>query len=427
MTTRLPRPRRRQARLAVSMVLCCSTLVASAHAADDSSVEGASAEEPTVEVSIVDGSTLSGAITSLASGILAIDVDGETKSVPLDSVLEIRMPAATKPQEDRDVPTLRLHLASGGQLTCRQIVMQDRTVVAETVVAGELRLPLAAVAAIRFQSSDPAVDARWAELVQSAPDDDLLIVRNGDVLDRLDGTLSGLDADTLTFLVGDQRVPIDRTRPKLFGLVTARSSGDRKPPVGELRLRNGDRLPVESLALAGDVVQASVAGIPANIRWSVIETIDLGRGKVRFLSDMEPRTLEHIPYVGVTALDSVFDVLKDHSDAGPDAPIRIDRQSFSRGLVIHSRTKLVYRLGGEYQRFVAVAGIEQLVRPRGDLDLIISADGRELFRQNIKGTDEPISLDLDVSGANELTIFVDFAGNADISDHLALGDARIIK
>ena len=64
---------------------------------------------------------------------------------------------------------------------------------------------------------------------------------------------------------------------------------------------------------------------------------------------------------------------------------------------------------------------------RGDLDLVISADGKELFRRNVKGSDPPIPLDLDVTGARELTIFVDFAGDWDISDHLALGNARLIK
>ena len=98
------------------------------------------------------------------------------------------------------------------------------------------------------------------------------------------------------------------------------------------------------------------------------------------------------------------------SDAGPETPIRIDRQTYRRGLVIHSRTRLTYRLNGEFQRFVAVAGIEQLVRPRGDLDLVITGDVKVLFRRNVNGTDAPIPLDLSVTGVRELTIFVDFAG-----------------
>ena len=404
---------RRMPAIAAGLFLVTSALVAGA-------------AEP-AEIATVDGATLSGTIASLEAETLTIEVDGATKSVPLESVLEIRMPEASEPAAQDEAAPLRLHLKPGGHLTCRQVVMQDRSVVAETIVAGQLRLPLSEIAAIRFRPADAAVEASWKELVESAPDRDLLIVQNGDVLDRLEGTISSLDANTLTFLVGDQRVPIDRSKPKLFGVVTGRSAGERKSPVGELRFRNGDRLPVTSLSLDGETFQAGVAGATAGIRSAAVEAIDLGRGKVKFLSDMEPQTLEHTPYVGVAALDSVFDVLVDHSDAGPESPIRIDRQSFRRGLVIHSRTTLVYRLGGEYQRFVAVAGIEQLVRPRGDLELVISADGKELFRRNVKGTDSPIPLDLDVTGARELTIFVDFAGDLDISDHLALGDARVIK
>ncbi|MGC1272878.1 MAG: NPCBM/NEW2 domain-containing protein [Planctomycetaceae bacterium] len=378
------------------------------------------------DVSTVDGKTVTGNVVALDAETLTIEVGGVSKSVPLESVLQVRLPESDEPSEGND-GAIRLDLHHGGHLSCRQIVMEDRTVVADSVVAGRLRVPLSAVVAIRFRPAEQSVDEHWAELIQSSPDRDLLIVRNGDVLDRLDGTISGLDPQTLTFLVGDQRVPIDRSKPKLFGVVVGRSAADRKAPVGELQFRNGDRLPVSKLSFEGDVLQIAANGVSATTRMAAIEAIDFGRGKVKFLSDLQPRTLEHTPYFGMSAIDSVFDVLKDHSDAGPDVPIRIDRQGFQRGLVIHSRTRLSYRLNGEYQRFVAVAGIEQLVRPLGDLDLIITADDKELFRRNLKGTDSAVPLDLDVTGARELTIFVDFAGDSDISDHLALGDARLIK
>lgn len=378
------------------------------------------------DVSTVDGESVTGDIVALDAGTLTVEVDGASKEVPLESVLQVRLPKSGE-SPGLDEGDLRLDLHHGGHLNCRQIVMEDRTVVADSVVAGKLRIPLSAVVAVRFRPADPAVDDKWTELIQSDPDRDLLVVRNGDVLDRLDGTISSLDPQTLTFLVGDQRVPIDRSKPKLFGVVTGRSATTAVTPIGELQFRNGDRLPISTLSLDGDALRVDANGVEATVRLNAIEAIDFGRGKVKYLSDLEPRTLDHTPYFGPSAIDSVFDVLEDHSDAGRDVPIRIDRQAFRRGLVIHSRTTLKYRLNGEYQRFVAVAGIEQLVRPLGDLDLVITADGKELFRRNLKGTDAAVPLDLDVTGARELTIFVDFAGDSDISDHLALGDARLIK
>ncbi|HEX6986106.1 MAG TPA: NPCBM/NEW2 domain-containing protein, partial [Planctomycetaceae bacterium] len=344
---------------------------------------------PAAEVSTVDDRTLSGAVTALDATGVTVETDGAATPVPLDSVLAVRFPSSGE-QPPAEQEGISLRLKGGGRLTCRQVVMQDRAVVAETVAAGEFRVPLAAVEAIRFRPEDDAVAEAWDELAASSPERDLLVVRNGDVLDRLEGTISGLTPETLTFLVGDTRVPIDRSKPKLFGVVSGRSPAVSGKPVGELRFRNGDRLPVTNLSLDGDSLKATAAGAAVAVSVAHVEAIDFGGGKVQYLSQLEPRQKEHTPYIGTAELDSVFDVLVDHGDAGPGSPIRIDRQVFKKGLVIHSRTRLTYRLNGEYRRFVAVAGIEQLVRPRGDVDLVITADGKELVRKNVKGTDPPV-------------------------------------
>jgi hypothetical protein len=381
---------------------------------------------PAVEVSTTEGSTIAGPLVAIDAANVTVEREGKPTPVPLASVLEVRLTASDgSPAAGQS--GLELLVRDGGRLSCREVVLEDRVLVADTAVAGTLRFPLSSATALRFRPVDPAVAEAWKELAASSPDRDLLVVRNGDVLDRLDGTISSLDPQTLTFLVGDQRVPIDRSKPKLFGVVFGRSPGSPDEARVELRFRSGDRLPVSQVALQGDSLNVTTGDVEATVSLPDVEAIDFGRGKVRYLSDMEPRELEHTPYIGTAPLDSVFDVLVDRSAAGPEAPIRIDQQVFNRGVVIHSRTKATWRLGGKFQRFVAVAGIEQLVRPRGDLELVISADGKELHRSHVKGSDAPVPLDLDVAGARELTIFVDFAGDWDISDHLALGDARLIK
>jgi NPCBM/NEW2 domain len=385
------------------------------------------AAAPVVEVSTVDDRVVKGALVAIDGKSVTVQGEGAPARVPLPSVLEVRVaPSEAQPAPAETVITLRLR--GGGVLACRDVLFEERTLIADTAVAGKVRLPLAAAEAIRFRLPTDATADEWEELASSEPERDLLVVRNGDVLDRLDGTFGGLDAKTLTFRVGETRVPIDRSKEKLFGVVFGRAPSSSGSSSGDVRFRNGDRLPLSSVVLSGEALQVTLpTGSSVTVPLDGVDSVDFGRGKIQYLSQLEPRGKEHTPYIGTAPLDSVFDVLIDRSDAGPRAPIRIDRQVFKGGLVIHSKTRLTYRLNGEYRRLVAVAGIEQLVRPLGDVDLVIAADGRELLRKNVKGTDAPLPIDLDVSGARELTILVDFAGDWDISDHLALGDARLIK
>lgn len=383
---------------------------------------------PAADVVTLDDRAVSGSLVALDSQNVTVETDGTPKPIKLADVLEVRFPQADagRPQEAAEIA---LWLRDGGLLSCRQLLAKDRIVQAETVSAGAATFPIGTVSAIRFRPADPAVEEKWTELLQSAPERDVLVVRAGDVLDRLEGTLSGIDAENLTFLVGETRVPIPRSKPKLFGVVLGRSSAAKVEPTGELRFRNGDRLPVNTLKLEGETLAATTtAGGAVNVAASAVQSIDFGRGKVQFLSQLPPREKQHTSYWGDEP--PLFEVAVDHSFDGKDRPIRIERQTFRTGLVIYSRTKLTWRLNGEFRRLTAVAGIEQARRSNkvgGTVDLTISADGRTLFSRRVTKADPPIPLELDLTGARELTVFVDFGGDNDIGDHLALGDARLIK
>ena len=63
----------------------------------------------------------------------------------------------------------------------------------------------------------------------------------------------------------------------------------------------------------------------------------------------------------------------------------------------------------------------------GGGDRETSGEGKILFEADVRGTDAPQVLDLDVTGIRFLEILVDFGREFDIADHLDLGDAKLIK
>ena len=100
---------------------------------------------------------------------------------------------------------------------------------------------------------------------------------------------------------------------------------------------------------------------------------------------------------------------------------------YTKGLAIHSRTELSYRLAGEYRQFQALAGLDPTTRRTGFVSLTIRGDDKELFRSDIRPGTPPAEIDLDLTGINRLTIFVDYGDTSDIADRLNLCDARLTK
>jgi hypothetical protein len=157
-----------------------------------------------------------------------------------------------------------------------------------------------------------------------------------------------------------------------------------------------------------------------------IVSLDYSLGKVRYLSDLEPR---QVKYESSFGSETDYFLLEYHRDRPRDGKsLRVGNKEYARGLWIHPRTWLKYRLNGDYRRFQAVMGMDQNVDPNGHVQVVISGDGKTLHESAVRGTDAPQSLDLDVSGVRDLEIFVDYRKDKiDICNHLDLADAKVIK
>jgi hypothetical protein len=148
--------------------------------------------------------------------------------------------------------------------------------------------------------------------------------------------------------------------------------------------------------------------------------VDFSAGKVVYLSAMQPREVEETPYFLI-----MFPHQKDRSLVG--RPLRVGSRSFTRGLAIHSKTRLLYRLGGEFRRFTAEVGIDPEIES-GDALLKIVGDGKPLLEENVVALEPPRSISLPVDGVVELQIIVDYGRDKlDIGDRVHLGDAKVTK
>ena len=192
------------------------------------------------------------------------------------------------------------------------------------------------------------------------------------------------------------------------------------------------------MALVGDPVQQRRVAVQrvrveqvdrADESVGRVVRVDFSGGKIVFLSDLEPESAKWTPYFGPA---SVSPILAAYYAPRKDRPLmpgvlKLGEKEYQKGLAVHSRTELVYRLPGRFRQFQAVVGIDHRVRQRGNVRLVVTGDERVLLETAVTGTDDPKSVDLDIQGVRRLGILVDFGENLDVGDHLNLCNARIIK
>jgi hypothetical protein len=153
-----------------------------------------------------------------------------------------------------------------------------------------------------------------------------------------------------------------------------------------------------------------------------VVSLDLSAGKVKYLSTLEPREVTQVPF-----FDLPREVERDRSLLG--TPLTLGGRVYARGLGIFPQTRLKYRVAGEYSRFRAVAGIDDLApRLKTSVKLQVLADKRSLFEAELAPGEAPKVLDLDIAGARDLEILVDFgADQLNIGDFLDLADAKLTR
>lgn len=372
---------------------------------------------PQFELTTLSGRRQTGTLTEITSDSATLTAGGKSATVPLAEVLDIRALAPKGGGGDPRRP--ELGLTDGSHLSASILRVSEQGAQVDTAGFGKFTIPLNAVANIRLAALESPIADAWRELAGRELARDMLVIRKGNVLDHLDGTVGKIDDVRLHFVMDNDDIAL--AREKIFGIVYARRNPETGKPVCEVTLVGGDFLKLQNAQWSGGHLKAGLLGGAAIvIPGEQVATLDFSLGKVRYLSQLEPREVKYTPF-----FDQVWTYCRDRPRDG--GMLRLGNKEYARGLWIHSRTLLKYRLNRDYRRFQAVMGIDQAVAPLGNVHVVISGDDKVLHQSDVRGTDPPLNLDLDIAGVRELEILVDFGGDLDIADHLDLADAKVIK
>jgi hypothetical protein len=382
---------------------------------------------PAVEVQSTSGEPATGTLVELNAKQAALDTAKGRVTLELSQITGITVkesqPAAP-PQ-----PTVWLELADGSSLSgtaytvaggkARLVVSPDRT----------FEIPIGEIAWVRMQPSTDAIARQWAHILAQEAKTDLLVSKKGESIDYHKGILGDMNEETAAFDLDGEKLNVKR--PKIYGLVYHRAAGREMPEsVCSIAETGGLTWAARTIAVADNEVRwTTPTGVQVVRPLAALSRIDFSRGKVVYLSDLKADSVEWVPYFSIgkelPTRAAFYAPRMDRSLGG--GPLQLDGQRYKKGVAIHSRTTMVYRLPDRFRRFSALAGIDERVHPRGNVRLVIHGDERELLNVTVAGTEKAKPIDLDVTGVRRLTILVDFGDDLDVADHLDLCEARLTK
>lgn len=379
------------------------------------------------EAQTLDGQSTRGELKSMSGTEVVLATESGDVTLPLEKLATLA-PAGARPAGATG--NVEVDLVDGAQLSATDYTTKDGKASLKLSDETSLEVPTRVMRSVLLVPlGEPKLQKQWSEVTESKPAGDLLVVRKNDSLDYLEGIVRGLDAKSCQFELDGET--LDVKREKFVGIVYAAAKREELPqPIGTLSLGGGSRLPLRSLTLDGEQLAIET---PAGVKLAVplVETLrfDFSGGKIAYLSDLEPESVQFTPLVGFAeppqALLGYFEYRRDRGF--DDAPLKLDGKEFRKGLALASRTQLVYRLPDTFRLLRATAGIDDTTRESGSVFLTIKGDGKLLWEGEVRGTEPAKSLELDLSGVRRVEILADYGEGLDVGDRLDLGDLHVTK
>jgi hypothetical protein len=246
--------------------------------------------------------------------------------------------------------------------------------------------------------------------------------------DEMEGSFEGLAGNTLKFkadVLGAMEYKLDDVLGLAFAELKHFKTPGKTYCVAELA--GGGRVAGHPLKLDGEGLEwRTLEGTDLRLVLSAVTAIRMRNARVTYLSELVPDAVEEKPFV--EGLPFVWKHRADLDVFGK--PLVLGGVKYRRGLGVAAYTKLTYKIeSAGYKRFKAAAGICDSTAAGGKTAFRVLVDGKEAFAAKpllTRGA-KPVSVDLSVEKAREVSLIIDFGDESDLGDIGGWGDARLIK
>lgn len=369
----------------------------------------------------LDGTQATGDVKSLSTTSLDLETSAGPVSIPLAELQTLRIPG-----ESITTDPLAVTFVEGSVVQSTNVAVTTGKL---TFSGGPLdgkSVSVEQLHAIRLGPAEATLLPAWQEMQEKVSQSDLLIIRKGDALDFVTGTIGTIDVMSVSLLARGREVKV--ARDKVFGVVYATHPRVPGAPQCELELANGSRLRAKSVIFeSGNATFTTAFAASLSVPVDSLRSLDFALGRITPLM----KALTRESYARDSAYLKVrnFQIL---TSTGMKAPLKLGGQAYPDGLVVHPETKLEFTLNRQYKRLRTLVGIDETISDRANFEPIVRlqlfADGKSVFDQELRWDQAPMAVDLDLNDVRRLELVTSSRdGKTGPCRLLDLADAKLIK
>ncbi len=385
---------------------------------------GIRAHASQVTLTDVDGTTSVGEYKSLSLDQIVWESDGEDHTTPLADLAQItfhhRLDREQGPRPCMVFPK------AGGQLSGTISESIPDGIILRTSFAERLKVPFSDLRAITFEKQGwlPEVQTRYeSAIVNARTAEDILLARSekaDDGVSAIPGVLVELGPTSGEFHFNDRtrRIRVE----KIYALIFAASLETAPTAPASVELTSGDMVPGSLVGVEDNTVSITTTFQQAfSCSIDDIESLTLNNDRIVYLDAIEPHSHSSsgVVHKGWTHRKNrnVF-----------NKPMRMDAIEYEHGIGVHAHSEIQYRLDGAFETFAATIGLDDSVRPNGNVRFKVVVDGKVAYDSKpMSGSDRAMPVNVSVSGVEWMTLVVESAEQADIGDWANWAAARLIK
>lgn len=363
---------------------------------------------------LIDGSQIKATIDSISpAGI--VRGDGVGDDVSLETII------AYQSQSTPVAPgSVELSIAAKGRLFTSKITIGQSTATVSTGDGTTYDVPLDLIEAVIFKRTELVAKT----LTDRSDNQDTVIVNTPAGEKVVAGIFEGIDGGKigLNFNGKSRKIGIEKVNAIVLADLRLNSLEGAKVELRDRTRLNGKLQEVSDGQLILAVTPTSNIKVP----WASVLRMEIKSDNLVFLSDLDPIETDQ---------KSIFAPQRNwQRDRSVESnPLQLqfpDQRSpriFRKGIGTQSYCELKFANTNEFQRFRAVAGIDTETDGRGDCQMLVLADGIQLWSQRITAQTPPVEIDVDITGMKTVTLVVEPGQQFDLADHANWADAKFVK
>jgi hypothetical protein len=347
-------------------------------------------------------------LSSVADSGIQVVESGMTKTIPLDQFLDVDRNLAAP-----TAPPMVVYLAGGDRLTGTPSGINDEQLQWKQPLLGDVKIPLRRIVAIaKAGMAPPREDEPRTE--------DVAKLSNGD---SVRGIVSTLTTETVTLSANGQDVPVPFAT--INTLSFASTGGATQPTTARafrVSLADGSAFTGQKINLEKDLLRlAPEQGDARTIPLASVARIEQINGPVSWLISRTPAENVQIPYFSSQTQPAKM------GQTAAGEPVRIGEKVYPHSIGAHAYSRVSFLLDDAYKTFRTQYGIDGNL-PYANVTVRIKLDDKVVHEQKdvtAGPIHKPVTLDL--SGAKQLTLEVDYGKTYDVQDRLNWLEPALLK